>query len=263
MSFTDKFGADGYGTSVAIYQQNKYPQYTKTYYGTSASVAYSASVFYAYGWQVKVTSGNPWVMEANLNLELGSDGITPVTDTGSFVTINWSYHYKTTEKEILHVGNNVISWLNQVTPAERQILENHAANPSATGDVAWTASLSSSASMVIWNMMQSGFKTVPVVTPILRKSMTVPSTFNLTSFNSNLNHYYSKANLSTAIGIPTNWYNIMPQDTDPSASFTSGITYYYGWLKNPPTQDQNGSTITIQQDFEYGLYPSNIYGSRL
>lgn len=266
MSLTNNIGANGYGPSEVTYQINKYPAYTRTYYGDSASVAVSASVYFNNGWTVKVTEGNPWKLEANIQCELGG-GINPITGTGSYVTVNWSLHYKVTDKEILHVNQDVIPWINQILPQDKVVLDNFLANPPKNGlfpSASFsTNSLSVSSSMVVFNMIISGTKTVPVTTPILRKSMTVPSTFDMSSFNTNVLAVYTKGTLSSNIGIPSNWYAIMPQGTDPSSTVTNGIPYHYGWLKQPPTQDQNGTTITIQQEFEYGLYPQNIYGNSL
>ena len=263
----NNFGQAGFGNSKAVYQVNKFPQYTNTFYGSSASVAVSASLYYLRGWQVEVESGNPWTMTATLNCEVGGDGITPITGSGTYITINWSYHYKTTEKEILHVNTDVISWINNINQQDKIRLDYLVANPPKDGVVDWTtfttSSVSVSASVVLWNMLQSGTRTVPVITPILRQTLVVPSTYNMGSFNTNLYNVYTKGTLSSAIGIPTNWYNIMPQGTDPSSTATNNIPYHYGWLKNPPTQDQNGTVITIQQDYEYGLYPQNIYGTAL
>jgi hypothetical protein len=246
---------------------NKYPSYTEMFYGTSASVYTSASVFAELGWTVKVTSGNPWTMEASIQCEIGSDNKTPITGSGNFVTVNWSYHYETTDKELLHVNADVISWINTINQQDKVVLDYNIANPPKDGifPVAslTTSSTSISASLNVWNLAQTGTRTVPVVTPILRKSMVVPSTYNLSSFNTNLNNIYTLGTLTSSIGVPANWASIMPQQTDPSASATNGLVCHYGWLKQPPTQDQNGTTINIQQEWRYGLYPQIVFGTTL
>jgi len=267
MSFNNNFGTDGYGPQESTYQVNKFPQYTVPYSGPSSSVYHSASIYYNKGWQVKVTQGNPYQMVATLQCELSSDGITPITGTGSYVTVNWGLHYKTTDKDILNVGTNIIPWIGQIETSDRILLANAINSPPKNGILDFTTfstnSLSVSSSQTIWYMVQSGFKTVPIVTPILRMTLVVPSTYNMTSFNNYIGSNYSVSTLASAIGIPSNWSSIMPQGTDPNPTGSNGIPYLYGWLKQPPTQDQNGTTITIQQEWEYGLWPQNIYGTRL
>jgi hypothetical protein len=257
-------GMGGFGESISTFKQNKYPSYTVNYSDNITNVNYSASIYWGKGWDVTITSGNPYTMQASLNVELQSDGITPVTAAGTYVTVNWGLHYNVTQTELLSCTPNILPWITGVTAAEKTIIENKISNPSATGDTTWTSSLGSSASQTVYNMYLVGQKTIPVYQQVLTKRSIVPSTYDLTPFITNVGSYYAKSSLASAIGIPTNWQNSMwTAPSDPSSTTTYNITYYYGWLKQAPTMDQNGSSITINQEWWYGLYPSNTYGSRL
>jgi hypothetical protein len=214
-----------------------------------------------------------------LEAEVGGDGITPVTGSGTFTTVNWSIHYKTTEKDILHATVSQISWLSQLNENQINILERRFSDPppagqslqgaeptfnaTFSGSTPTTFSGSYTAGDVIWTMAQMGFKTIPIVTPVLRLSVTSNNAITLTGYTTNMNRVYSKSSLASAIGIPSNFTACMPQDSDPSTADTKGIVMIYGWLKQPPTIDQNGLNLSIQQEYEYGLYPQNVYGVRL
>lgn len=276
---TNVIGTGSMTTTTEEYQINKFPKYTVNWAGTEAQVRATGSNYFSHGWNVVYTNGNPWTGVAKLESEVSGDGITPVVDSGSIVTVNWSLHYKTTEKEILHANVQQISWLSQLNENQVNILERRFSDPPPAGqslqgaeptfNATWSGSTpttfsgSYTAGDVIWNMAQIGFKTIPIITPVLRVSVTANSAATLTAFTGNIYRYYTKSSLATTIGIPTNFSAAMPQDTDPSSSATKGITCYYGWLKQPPTVDQNGITLSVQQEYEYGLYPSNIYGTRL
>lgn len=54
--------------------------------------------------------------------------------------------------------------------------------------------------------------------------------------------------------------------TDPSPLTTDdgqSVILLYGWQKQAPEQDENGSTITITEELWYGLYPQATFLSRL
>lgn len=272
-------GTSSFTTVTEEYQINKYPKYSVEFQGTEAAVRATGSNYYSKGWNVVYTSGNPFKGVAKLEAEVSGDGVTPITGSGTYVTVNWSIHYKVTEKEILHASVSQIPWLSQLNENQVNILERRFSNPPEAGKTLQQAeptfnatfngstpptfSGSYTAGDVIWNMAQMGFKTIPIVTPVLRISITSNNAVALTGYTTNLYRFYSKSSLASAIGIPSNFTACMPQDSDPSTSTTRGIPMLYGWLKQPPTIDQNGLNVSIQQEYEYGLYPQNIYGTRL
>ena len=279
----NNFGTDGFGPSETNVKNGKPPQYTVTYYGTQAQVNFSGSIYYNFGYDVKYTQGNPWTMTATLNTEVGGDGISPITGlSGSYNVLNWSYHYNTTPTELLAASPLIIPWITNIVQSDRVLLQRIMNNPPIDGvvifnstssvsntdatyqSVNWNGnSASIAACSTIWNMHTNGFKTIDVIQPVLRLSMIVPSGASLSFFNTNIYSVYTLATLITTLGIPSNWSGIMPMGSDPSSTTTQGIPFHFCWQKQPPSNVQNGSTISIDQDFVYNLYPQNVYGTAL
>jgi hypothetical protein len=302
-------GTNGYAPSTEEYIYQQLPTYTRVFNGSESDVRYSGSIYRARGWNVKLEEGSPWKMTATIQSELngsGSEDITPIESTGSFITVNWSLHYNTFEKNLLEVDNNgissgSISWIRDIDTADKFTLNDLLNNKPQSGSVAhsmnlvdaginWSNYTSSSysgdlppfyhsnptslfASQVAFTLLNNGVKTVPVIQQVIRQTLTVPSSSVLTYYNNNINRVYSKSSMQAETGVPANWYAVMKQDADPSdvelvGSGGSGLTgsnlsLIYGWLKQPPSQDQNGATITIQQDWVYGLWFTALYGSRI
>ena len=255
---------------TSTFKQNKYPKYQKTYYATSsADIFYSASVYFAKGWDVDFTEGTPWHMNVELNVELSGDGITPVSSTGSYITKNWGYKYNVNDKEIVHCSSDVIPWINQITDADKRQIDYIIANPPQTSSIVnFTASFSGgptsiSASQVVLEMYNAGYTKVPIKQPVLHLRLQAPYNFNMTGLYSYDGYVITKGTLSGLVGIPSNYLAIMPQGTDPAPSSSYNIPMHYGWWQQPTTNDMNGSVITIDMEWHYGLYPQNIYGVAL
>ena len=259
------FGQPGYGAWSETIALNKPPHYEETYIADLTSATYSGSIYIQKGWTVKLDPGNPAIMHATLDCEVGSDGVTPITSGGVYNTINHGIQPTIVDKEILDCNVNMISWIGQIPIGDKLMLEQHIANPDISGSTSWTGSLQSTASLVVWNMSLSGQKTIPVVVPTYKYHAVVYQGFNLVPYNTNVLSIYSLATMTTNCNIPTNWYNALNcyTQTDPSTAYTNGIPYHYGWQKKPASQDGNGIQITIDQCYEFGLWPQNVYGTPL
>ena len=284
----NSFGTSSFLTRQATYKYNKPPHYVDTFVGSQTDVYSSGSAYYSFGWQVEYTPGNPWTMTATIDADIGSNNL-PITTGSAYITTNWGFHFNTTEKELLHTTVNGLNngngaWLNNILTQDKNALEYFIANPpintSTSGvntpaTMSWTTangysgnSTSIAAAQVVWAMTRNGAKTIPIIQPVLRQSIIVPTGYNMTSWVSNLNRVYAKSSVQSENGVPTNFYNLMAQDTDPSSGTVqtdtgTNIPLIYGWLKTPPSIDQNGLNITITQDWVYGLYYQNIYGTRI
>src|SRR5580692_830986 len=183
---SNTFGQSGFGPTVIEAIPNKYPKYTFSYAGAFSDVNFSASVYAASGWDVTVTSGNPAVMNAFIQCELNSNGITPISSSGAYNTVNWSMHYEVTEKSILHAGVAYIPWITQLTETQINILEKCLSDPptgsllsaypqfdtatsSLTGNppVTFSSSYGSyTAGDVVCNMAQMGQRDIPIGVPV-------------------------------------------------------------------------------------------------
>jgi hypothetical protein len=262
---SDFIGLSNTGSQTETYKQNKYPQITRTMYGLESDVRYSGSRYWGQGWDVEFERGESLFKGTfSVSGEVDSGNNIIQYGSGSYITLNWNMVFKTTEKELLHCSQNEIAWIDQVTLAEKSILETALSDPPKDGS--YPLHLYSSASYVVWNMAKFGFRTVPVSVPVFRMTLTVPATYNLGNYYTNLYpipSVYTLSTLASTLGIPSNWTAVMPQGTDPSTTTTNGIPMHYGWKKNPPDVQENGAFMTVQQDWEYGLWPQNIYGVSL
>lgn len=281
-------GTTGYGPTQIEAIPNKYPKYNVYVNGVYSQVNATASIYAGLGWDVTVTQGNPTAMVATIQSELQSDGMTPISSSGVYNTVNWAMHYDECEKSILHAGVAYVPWITQLTQTQINILEKALSDPptgslsdlypqfnTATGSSGMAPPTFSSSYLpytvtagdVVWNMSLKGIRDIPISQPVLRYSATVGSAFTLTSYTSNLFATYSPSTLVSAWSIPSNWSAVINAIsnlyTNPSTSDTYGIPFYYGWQKKPPTMDQQGSIINIQQEYKFGLYPQNIFGSVL
>ena len=273
----NNIGFSGFGDNELVLQPFKFPQVTQIYTGTQADCYTSGTMYAVKGWKVTINSGNPYTMKAEIGLPLDTDGLTPLTTTGSYFSVNWSTRYDFTDVDIVNVTPNNVSWINQILDVDKQTLRNLIANPPVSASaINWTpgalfstSSLSVSASQVVWNMYVNGTTKVPVCYPTFHVTADVPSTFDMTPFGTNTlasaptNCIWSKATLVSYLGVPSNWQNDMPSLSDPSVTTTYGIPYHYGYMKMPASKEQNGSRTTANQDYKFGLWPQNIYGSPL
>ncbi len=280
-----------------IYSQQtaKSPHYEDTYIGLSQSLAVIQTDYYNKGWKVEVTPGNPYTLVATVDLPLNSDnspftGSTP-TGSNSSVQTNWFFHSDTATKDLLHVGqrgvlNGVYNWLNDISMHDKNALEYLIANPPTTASaqgitvpipINWnysdtaspfsgSNSTSVSAAKVVWAMTKNGQKTIDIKVPVLRMTKTVPLGYNLTLYTGNCETIYYASTLWNVYGIPDSYYYAMRQDSDPASGTVTtddgtNLPLHYGWKKNTPEIQQNGSLVNITLDFTYGLYFQNTYGS--
>ena len=139
----------------------------------------------------------------------------------------------------------MIPWINQITTDDKTTLQ-YQINNNQTGSLITSSftggATSISASQTVYTLEMNGMKTVPIIQPILVMNAVVPSTFNFTTLNSNLLSIYYASSVQSELGVPTNFYNIMAQPSDPAALACDNggsIPLHYGWLKQPPTIDQN------------------------
>ena len=264
-------GTSGYTTYEVEGQYNKFPTYTNTYVGLATDVDASASAYFAKGWNIKTTQGAGDPMKklvATLQCQTGGDGLTPVSTTSSYKW-NWSMHTNIAEKELLYCNTWVIPWINNITTNDKILLESLLINGSGSlntsGFTGGSASIS--ASQVVWTMALNGQKTAPVTQPIVKMDLVAPYNVDLTVIKQNELRIYAKASvLAEQPTLLSNYYAQMQQPSDPSGLVTdngSTIPLLYGWQKQPATIDQNGITCHIQQEWWFGLFPQNLFLTRI
>jgi hypothetical protein len=274
-------------------QIGKPPHYEDIWVGTSASMQSMQNSYANFGWSAKLEAGNPYTLTSTIDAALNGDNSpnTSSTATGSASAIqtNWSFHFDTAQKDLLHVGiaglyNGNGSWIGDINEQDKVALDYYISNPPThiIGDIAYPTTMSWSgpsssfssdstsiaAAQVVWTLAKNGQKTVGITVPILRLTKIVPFGYDLSPYTNNINRVWSALSLYNYYGIPNSFYNVMWQPSDPASGTVQtdagvNIPLIYGWFQNPPSIDQNGAVVTIQLDFTYGLYYQTLVGTRL
>lgn len=283
------FGGTGLGEQTIKVAPNKPTQYTSKFAGTYADVVATGSIYSGYNWTVTYTSGEPWTGLAELTADVGGSGIIPISGSPSTssslgsgsVIPYFSMHYNVTEKEILHSDSRMVGFTQYLTDLQINVLEEAITSPptypdsfdnkyplfnsgsSASGSYVNPDAEFFTAGDLTWVLSRRGFRTVPVVQPVLRYTLNAPLGWDMTYYAANINRVYSKSTLVNQLGIPSNYATIMQQDSDPGYNNTDGVEFIYGWLKQPPTLDTQTTLINITQEYHYGLYPWPVFGTRL
>jgi hypothetical protein len=264
------------------YYQNKYPHIEQIVVGNEPDVRATASVYWGKGWNIDFQSGNPFMGTFTIDAETDSSNNIIQYGSGSYVTVNWSMHYKPNQKELLYCNAAEIPWIVQLTGSQIASLERDFSNSPAAfdtgGNMLYPSCLTdgttpatsqgilwNSASAAVYALHMQGFRTVPISVPILRQEIVVPKTYPLAGYDVYMGRIFSVATLTTNASVPANWAACLGQPNDPTAisSYGVSIPYLYGWLQQPSTKDGHGSTITVQREWEFGLWPQNVYGTRL
>jgi hypothetical protein len=249
-----------------VFKQNKYPHYTFVFQGNEADCRASGSTLYSKGWDITFNTGSPFTCTADITADVDSNHNQIAYGSGSYITVNWGLHYNATDKELLHVNTNIIPWINNITTSDKVNLEYQLTNGSSslyTGSFTG-GSGSIGAAEVVWTMTQNGAKTIPVLQQIFRQNKVVPSTYIFNVENTNIMKIYSNATLITETGLTSNWYSSMASSGTGTVYTTDdgqSVPCWYGWQKQPPSIDQNGSTVNIQQEWFFGLYFQNESGT--
>jgi hypothetical protein len=201
------FGTLTTGSRTEVYAVNKYPNITQEVWGNESDVRAAGSTYSADGWNVTFENGQfPFKGTMNVTGEIGSDNKQVPYGSGSIVTVNWKLRYNTTEKEILDCNTDVISWINNITVADKALLKWQIANTSSLDTSKFTGgSTSIAAANVVWTMAQNGQKTVPIIQQVLTKTLTVPNTYVASVENTNVNppKIYSNSTMVSETGMPS------------------------------------------------------------
>lgn len=114
---------------------------------------------------------------------------------------------------------------------------------------------------------QSGVQTVPYYLPVLRKTYVVSNQY-IVNESMTINHVYSTGNLISVENIPIMMQDILPSsgresNVVPAIGGTrwTSIPMNWGWLKGSPQYQQTGpAQFQVTVDYEFNLWPENIYG---
>ena len=110
-----------------------------------------------------------------------------------------------------------------------------------------------------------GQSSFPVFAPVLRWTQTVTSQYAIQASLLNARNIISTATMYTLESIPSGLLFSLPNDSNPPTQFiqTPG-DLVYGWFKDFPTIRQIARLKwNIVQEWQYGLWPTVIYGDLL
>lgn len=249
------------------YAPYKAPVYSKVFKGTLAEINIKKNYYLALGYKCNVQDGPGGIrtLTATFEGQVGSDGETPVENEDALEYV-WELSPNVVEVDILDYKPMVQS----IYPENVNAIKDALINPPKHGYPSWNFKGHPNATeewqtcSTIWNLIKSGYKTISVNQPLLRKTTTIPLDSSLGRFANYINRIYS-LNALIAEGLPSNITQLfLPEPTPPAVSVTQPLTLAYGWKKDYPTiQESTNSTITVTQNWKFGLYSTWADGGLL
>lgn len=115
--------------------------------------------------------------------------------------------------------------------------------------------------LILYKLMLAGVRSAVARVPMLRHTQTVSNNWSVPASLTNVGRIISTAMLLSLESVPTSLLINLPNRV-PTAFQT--INVKYGWLKNDPTVQQVAfRKFQIVQEWEYGLWPTDVYGQPL
>lgn len=225
--------------------------------GTEAQIRALLPAISAAGgdYDVEQLPGDIWKVVANYgNAESGGGS------SGNEITETWELLPKDAAKNILQSHHSLVAGLDQ--PAIDNI-RNKINDPSVTAANSGLAGNS----LTLFSLMRAGVESVEVEQPVLTHSWNVPYSVVLGYAYSNIGRIFSNSTLYSSEGVPsylqssiTSWTSNF---SNPSYG-TDRVSLVFGWRKKAPTQRITvNKGLEFQQTFEFGLWPTSIFGSVL
>lgn len=114
----------------------------------------------------------------------------------------------------------------------------------------------------LYKLMQSGLRNIRVNIPTLKVSKLVSGSYPVKAALTNVGRIISPTTLSIQESIPGTILFNLPAFTPSTAKANLGFTY--AWYKKfPSVQQSGGNKWNVSQEWEYGLWPTLIYGAAL
>lgn len=178
-------------------------------------------------------------------------------DTGDGTTEtpinNWEFFASHVEKDILEAD---IPAIESLSANDKTKLRNLMQNPPATS--ADIPSFDSGNATTLYGLIRNGLRSIRVNAPALRHTQTVSNQYTVRAALTNVGKILSSSTLATVEAIPTSVLFNMPADSSNRAGLA------YGWMKLHPTVRVSAKQkLQIEQEWEYGLWPTIIYGTPL
>lgn len=243
------------GQALAHEQPQRYgwdssgPYLIRSWHGTRVAIAAQYSLCVADGAFAEVKQGIALdSLEARYAIPAGSGN--PTTD----IVDNWEFSAGVVEKDFLEAD---ISAINSLDDADRTQLRNLIVNPPATSDA--TPAWESQDGADLYALVKRGLRSVRVNHPILRHTLTVGSSYAVKASMANVGQLLSTAKVIHDELLPTDiLFNL------PATVYAGSDRLVYAWFKMHPTvRVASRSKTQIEQEWEYGLWPTVLLGNAL
>ena len=226
---------------------------TRIWRGVYSSLETIASQLKSAGWNytLKRGMGDIWTLTGTLGGdEDGSGGI----GANQEATDTWELLSNKVEKDLLETDDPLITALSSDEIGQIRHFIN---NP--PDDATSPAFTNPTDQLPVYNLMQSGVKSVPIESAILRHTKIVPRNQPSVIDYGNTGKIFTVAQLRGKEGCPPDF--LIPLDQFDSGSITtSNIAKRWGWKKNLPTlQLTNFSRREVHLEYEFGLWPTDLF----
>lgn len=163
-------------------------------------------------------------------------------------TTVWEYFANAHEVDLLQAD---VTAVNNLTDKELSQLSNAIVNPPTDSPVV------SDNANDIYDLIKQGVKSFRVNAPTLRVTRLVSGSYTVRASLTNVGSIISTATLESTESIPgTILFNLPSYDSNKDG-------FEYAWYKRFPNVRQAGNKWEVSQEWEYGLYPTVLYGSVL
>lgn len=186
----------------------------------------------------------------------------------------WEYSGRSTPKDLLQAATNTgitgtLSILN-IEVIRKATANDFTDIKNASTDSAGIKSLNGACftdgnpanALIIYSLMKSGFSDYPIRCPILRHTQTVSAIWPITLSQFNVGKIITTSTLFSLETVPAWAINGLPNIAAPA--FSDGKSFVFGWYKDDANINQiAGRKVSIVQEFQYGLWPTAVFGTAI
>ncbi len=215
--------------------------------------------------QVKAM-GFEWSLE-----ESGGTAVVSVTTLGATIiggqepgaevpVDTWELVPGAVEKDILESDCAAV---NALTDADKRLMRS-IMNNETVASASFSSGAQSAGAAELASAILSGLRVKRIFAPTLTRNRSVSNSYAVIEAETFTERIWSTATLRANEAIPSTFLVSLNKAPYTNAHPNGGAYYVYGWFKHPPTQRASAnSRTTLDQKWEFGLYPKVVYGALL
>ncbi len=243
------------GQRGAYFQPTEYgsdasgPFFIWRYEGTRAEIEQLIPGVAAAGGQWRVSqgySGARDILEARFSSQPG--------DTGGETAIDaWEFFANEVEKDLLQTDNAAV---NAITADEKRKIKEAIENPTPGK----TPALTTPGAIDVYLLMLEGVSSLRVSAPVVRHTQTVSNNYAIKASLTNVGRLMSTLSFLALEGVPSTVLFNLPNFSVGTEKANLGLRY--AWLKRFPVIRVGAlQKMQIEQEWEYGLWATTLYGA--